>query len=481
MASKRHSIRTIKIDPAFCEKLKRRCCDRSTLREYMGDVDGAYVWWVIKLGTAEKILRGSYKIRRSVAEKLANTYQVAFVIKNNEVFKNLIDKGTPLDDYWRIKIANGKGGFYAGTIKNCTGAFEMPLLETCIYQANVVIDGKIKICTKCGNVVRNAYNKCPRAIQTKNVRTCYSCGNALTRKETKYGICEDCRRRDVNRRRSYHDWGEMPRFSLPSRRDRYLHLGMELEMHSRFDEYDDDDRTPRENSVAYLTKGMGEIVNKDVWKPFWHFERDSSLNNGGVECISEPLTLGNFKKNMPMIQEALDFAMHNGGYVNERAGIHIHIDRNFFEKHSRYASLKLAYLVEMWSGLFRIVAQRGETDYCQRYGIATNDDCIVAYDKMRNDAGHHSAVNIGNNGTIELRIFKSSFNTNEIMMYLDVTSALAKMAKNIAYERLGNCEFEELAKYLTYRETITTMDTVGVPSSKIDKMYEKYDKKHGKK
>lgn len=468
--AKRHTIRTIRLSNDVYDNMQRNL--HSIKLE------------IVRLGTAEQIKRGSFGCKWRTAKALENKIVAVLCMQDKcRGWRDYILPNTPIQSdngLWRYAIIKNDGTITNWTIKNGTSAIAERL--RCLYEYSCFVHyhQTIKFCTACGSAPRREDGKCPNGSMARRTpMLCSRCGEVIrTKIERERCLCKKCRSNYVNYRFGYHDWREAPRFSLPKRRETFLHMGYELEMHSRLE--DDSESTYDSGTTGWLTKEIGMIINTDVFEPAWHFETDGSLKNHGIECISEPLTLQKHYFSMPKVKEALDFATNNGAYINSGCGLHVHIDRRFFGTHSQFASLKLAYMMTNFRNYLDKISGRTATSYCEPIEIEKNEDVINSYNKLSISTHHHTAINICNANTIEIRIFKSTFNVDILMMYLDLVNAFAKIAKEKSYDYIGRMKFEAVAKWITYRETIDAIKSRFDESDAkvVKKLYKTYETYH---
>ena len=427
--------------------------------------------YLVKMADADKILRGSIGISRRDALALADKWVLAIAAAAtlDDAAARKVAPNTPHNQTRLFPVT--AVGRLRGSIKLNTGAYtRVQGIGTYTHTTDVYY------CGQCGWIAPNATTPCPYAPRRQAEKpTCRICGEPLTTPtERKFGICLECRKRDVNSRHGYHEWHERPRFTNSDKRDKILHLGYELEVHSNRDGYTYGDN----EKISAWTKSIGETINIDPWRPFWHLERDGSLNGGGCECISEPLTLAAHFNSSDRVQAAMTAAAADG-YVNEHSGLHIHIDRAFFEGHDRYASLKLSYMLATWRDKFDAISGRnGNRSYNRITTIEKNDDPITALEKMNGRCSHDCVLNLSNSGTIEWRLWASTLDADVLKMYLDVTHAAAVLAKTITYDKLAAADFEILARTLRDRKTIDTMKARGLDAATVSKLYKTYDRSH---
>jgi hypothetical protein len=324
----------------------------------------------------------------------------------------------------------------------------------------------ISICENCGSGVRNG--KCEKFGIPDNAFRCENCGTYIWGDNAQvFHICRKCLANELGKQYSYHNFprrGDL-QFTNPEKRNTALHMGWELEMHNI-----------NNVDIQKVARAFSKVLNPNPYKRYAHFERDGSLINGGIETISEPCTIKAHARQRTSIEQIYTIAQNYGFTTettdNQTCGFHIHFDREFFGGYdkSRYAGLRLAYLVEVMFDreLSVINGRNGNTGYCQKYGILPEDDPLIANSKMH--CGHGVSVNISNSATIELRIWGNP-KTPEIMFaYLDISSALAKLARVITYDKLPKARFEYLGKYLTFAETPMTLQELGLDKETVLKL-----------
>lgn len=313
---------------------------------------------------------------------------------------------------------------------------------------------KIRYCGQCGKILRPNQTACPvRARVDKPM--CPICGAPLlSRAARRANICPSCRAEHVNGYYSYHGWHDEPVFSDPRHRATALHMGYEWETH-----------VPRQSRPSVTAKTLATCANTNVYSPAIHIEADGSLANGGCECISEPCTWRAHVARRDNYN-AIACAISNGDvYVDSSAGLHVHVDRDYYNRADKIASLKIAYLIARWQWLFDVLDERhGRHGYCYPAGLKTvkicESDVLDEYDKLASHAGHNTAVNIGNANTIEVRIWAAPATLDGLYMRLDLTQAIARMAKRITYTQLGKIEVGKIGEYLNAAATLDECDRI---------------------
>ena len=184
--------------------------------------------------------------------------------------------------------------------------------------------------------------------------------------------------------------------------DTDIFLGVELEVNAR--EY-------RGEAINELHRLAGS------WQIY---KRDSSLNSdNGFEIVSVPCTLAYHKSKWPaFIQQA---KTHVSAWEDPRTGMHVHISRDAF------SPLQLGRFITFINEpknatLIRSFAKRDFTKhlYCASTRYAKISDAKWGTDKYH----HHTAVNLSNHNTVEIRIFKASVNAKTVLRNLEFVHSL---------------------------------------------------------
>lgn len=366
-------------------------------------------YYVVHLSDANAIFNGSRDISREDCEVLSDTYALCRLA----------------DD--RLYILASKAGMI-GSLK----------LRTMSYQnASSVPFSSIKemFCTVCGSFL----DKGQRHVC--NAPRCSECGEFLSPVDVKNGrtMCKKCRAEYIAQIRCYHGWHAQPLFQKPEKRSDVLHMGTEIETI-----YHDD----LEESI----EGISAIANPDPWKHNLRFERDCTVT---VEMITEPKTLRGYH-DCKELRAAMERAEEDGHFCDERTGGHIHLDRKFFGKRHETCSAMLCYLVAVfWDDFFYPISRREDDEWCRKPNAEKEDTILDVYKKNSHlgYSDHHTAVNCGNNGTIELRFWAGTIDYDQKLADLDISRAMAIWAKKTSCENLMNSKVSDIFRYIEYPET----------------------------
>ena len=268
---------------------------------------------------------------------------------------------------------------------------------------------------------------------------CHDCGDWYRYSDSgswngDYWYCYDCY--GNNMLDSYHSMkgdGYYEFYGDESRRDA-PYMGFELEV-------DSSERQNIGSAIKYASRKFGD---------FLHFEEDGSLNYG-FENISHPASLSYHLSRMGDYKDLFDeytsegFTSHNNG----RCGLHIHIDRTFFGKNEDSAIAKLLYIFEKhWENLMKFSRRTsGQLHWCCRYKTEVSDSIKEIVEKSKRSSCCYSryyAVNLTNENTIEIRMWRGTMNKETFEATLKFTDRLARLAKNRSAVAISRMSFEEI-------------------------------------
>ena len=191
----------------------------------------------------------------------------------------------------------------------------------------------------------------------------------------------------------------------------------------------------------------------DKWGDFLHQEHDGSLNYG-FENITMPASLNYHLSVMDKYSDTFDYLLSEGlrGHDVGTAGIHVHIDRKYFGSHQDTAIAKLLFIFEKYREELRKFARR--TPYqIDRWARSRKTDAdtspwikktVKEAKAYPNYQDRYYSVNLCNEDTIEIRIFRSTLNIETFEAILRFVDRLAYVAKNIRAVDVAGMSFEDL-------------------------------------
>jgi len=276
-------------------------------------------------------------------------------------------------------------------------------------------------------------------IDRSTRRSCERCGASYSESSEVHdalhpedrNLCPSCReRRFVT---PYHHY--QPHFEFHKKaHDDNLFLGVELEV---------DVGGQRDAEAAVIM----DIMNKNEDGFMVYCSRDGSLNNG-IEIITAPATL-NYHKKLKTKYKALFKRLIRDGYRSHNTntcGIHVHFSRAFFEDNEDECVTKLLYLVERFWDEIVVFSRRdySQLDHFAKKPESDSKRFLRSWNKTHDHEGRYYAVNITNENTIELRMFRGTLNFESFMAILDFTDKLARVCKEKTNEELQSMSFEDL-------------------------------------
>lgn len=322
---------------------------------------------------------------------------------------------------------------------------------------------KMEKCFHCNRIDQKLFcikdiNKkcCLNCITELNIKTCFCCNDFFKninvyithkgfycdecKKKISYFKCTNCVRLFLDERygadelcitcaneKVYNclNYTYKPRtnfYHMPNENDN-LFMGVELEC-----------------GCAKTANDVVQFIEKSA-NGFFYMKRDASIPAYGCEIVTHPATLAYHTKK-EIWDSLLENAKKQGlSSDNDKCGIHIHMNRNFFnDKEIK----KLDYLINNYSDLFKVLARR-ESHYsayinkqeCE-WGMQTSD--------------RHCALNLSNMYTIELRIFKGTLDKNILFSYLQLTYCLACFVKSHYTTEKVESQFITFCKQLNFQE-----------------------------
>ena len=315
------------------------------------------------------------------------------------------------------------------------------------YNDKIYIEGYGYICEHCYNI--GCYG------------TCENCGCAFHTDDLmvdNYGdyFCNSCYE-DENgghdrRVRCYHEHkNEFTPYKLENEKNPY-YIGFELEMEHK------DNTTQNEAEALDILQNLNVV-----------FEEDGSLNNSGVEVISQPQSYNYIMKNKDKIKHAFEEVVKLGyiSHNSSNCGLHFHFTR---PKNDKYTIQRVWLILETFKNEIKQITRRNGDDHWCKWLSDNTYEKIKAlnsdYINDHKDGDRYKALNNTNTNTIEFRIFKGTLNFETFISDLQFLNNIYKLAKSnkdlclITWDELTKGEY--ISKYIKEK---------GIKSNKIIKDY----------
>lgn len=216
-------------------------------------------------------------------------------------------------------------------------------------------------------------------------------------------------------------------------------LGIELEIERR-------------NSNSIKHGELAELIKNE----HWYFKNDGSLTDG-FEIVSHPLTFNYLNSAKESILNSLRIISDNGynSYNANTCGIHIHISKKAFTTWQLYRFLK--FFVE--NKEFIIGISQRKLDKLQKWANIEDDnnsELIYKAKKKGGNSARYVAVNLQNNATIEIRIFRGTLNGQSFYKNIEFVYSLFMYTKENNEISLqgykdyisNSCDYSNLKKFI---------------------------------
>lgn len=203
-----------------------------------------------------------------------------------------------------------------------------------------------------------------------------------------------------------------------------------------------------------VASAVDNIVNK--CDDLFMFEDDGSLSDNGYETISQPFTMRWFKQNKELFEEMFKTMIDMGARSHDTntCGFHVHFGRHFFGNKQNESIDRLVYLFEKYKTQLQVFSRRKSYNWCEfPRNRAYNNiewsklDEVKGLDKNA-FKGHHSAINLENYETIEIRIFKGTLNFKTYYATLELVNNIMHYVRDKSDEEVEKGEFEDILDYL---------------------------------
>lgn len=217
--------------------------------------------------------------------------------------------------------------------------------------------------------------------------------------------------------------------SVMRRYKQIAYLGFELEVECS------GDRNDFRNGVNML-KDMEDI---------WYLKSDSSLNYG-FELVSHPMTLTWAMDNLDFNLLANLKSHKFNAWHTDTAGLHVHVSRDGFESESHQA--RFVHFIMRNEQFLSWLAGRSSS----RWASFNREHTHNLKHKLRNRGAsdRYFAVNLQNSGTLEIRIFRSSYKPERIQMALQLVDAIVKYTQKLSVSEMVNGKGFTAGSFITW-------------------------------
>lgn len=211
----------------------------------------------------------------------------------------------------------------------------------------------------------------------------------------------------------------------------------------------------RKNSNSIKHNDMCELIKDN----HWYFKTDGSLTDG-FEIVTHPMSFSYIKHIEPKLISSFKLLVENSynSYNANTCGIHIHISKSSFTTWHLYRFMK--FFVE--NKEFIISISQRNIDKLKRWANIednSNDELIYKAKKKDGNSARYVAINLQNNKTIEVRIFRGTLNFNSFMKNIEFIHSLFMYTKDSneitlnGYKQYidSSCEYSNLKKFINLK------------------------------
>lgn len=189
-----------------------------------------------------------------------------------------------------------------------------------------------------------------------------------------------------------------------------------------------------------------EVISKFP-EGFLYMEEDGSLEYG-FENITSPATFEYHVSLAENYREAFNTLVKNKyiSHNTKTCGLHVHFNRDFYEENEELYLTRLLYLVEKFWDNMVIFSRRNIRriqSWAKKYECSPEE---VINDMKHKNLDRYYAVNLTNDNTIELRMFRGTLNIETFMATLEFCNTIILVAKEKTVEDIQRMNWEDLLK-----------------------------------
>ena len=224
-----------------------------------------------------------------------------------------------------------------------------------------------------------------------------------------------------------------------------------------------------EMEYSYVDPTKVKSANSKLYNDrFLYNKRDSSLYGGGVEIVTAPMDVDTIKKYFIKEMESIFEFIKTKNEDNDtsyNAGVHIHVNKNSIPPMDLYKVHTLLNLYCTKDEKHIIYYLCGRSDVygsCDDhyFKIGTSNSLVYG-----NNIGRHIALNTKNSNTFEFRLFKSTYDSKELLSYIELVEKLLEFVNTHGMVDMRISNFILWLKDNTINEVLC---------SKIRNIFDKY-------
>jgi len=307
-------------------------------------------------------------------------------------------------------------------------------------------------CEGCEDVIDNphAYTGIDGCCYCENCfydrySTCQRCGDTVYQDDLYYDedndeyLCQNCYDGGLIHSHAYKP---DPVFQK-EKWENTLYTGFELEV----------ERKQGESRKVFAEDLTNYLTNKHIDNRFY-FKNDSSIQNG-FEIVSHPTTLKAYKKYN--LKDMLEFIKkYATSHDNGNCGLHFHINADFF-KNRREIHKLILFFNNCYTQLKKFSKRTDSQirNYCKFKNFGYDDykffenknRGLCIYNDDDGEPDRYMAVNLTNEETVEIRIFRGTLRYDRFLADLQFIDAIAHFVKIASFRSMTWAKFIEYLRY----------------------------------
>ena len=189
-----------------------------------------------------------------------------------------------------------------------------------------------------------------------------------------------------------------------------------------------------------------------------YLKEDGSLEDGGFEVVSYPMTIDYHLKQMDWYN-VIEAARYTHGSWD--CGFHVHVSNSSFENKEKTQANLCRFFNFFWDGIFG-VSNRSDYDcdhWCKKPYFETEEDgstldyeeedeIIVGRTRAR---GRYCAVNLMNAKTTEIRMWNGIDNYDDFEFYMMMTDEIVKICDEMEWKDIKELKWEDIEEKVNRR------------------------------
>lgn len=289
------------------------------------------------------------------------------------------------------------------------------------------------------NTVYRVCTECARS----QIVNCRTCGREMLLYLNPTRHCWACAEQNVNIHRF--NYKPKPKFLKTKAeggvlRDDTLFFGMEIEMQP-YPIY----RANGELLSAGLDReNMANFLLKHLSRDEFYIKHDGSIRDG-IELVTHPFTWSWLKEAKPLFLEIFRY-MDQKQYACDKTGhcgFHVHMTKKAFTTYHLYKFIQFVFDPKHIEFIRAVSGRTVNWEYAKVRQDDAANKVWIAKNKRNASGQRHSAVNLMNEETVEVRIFGGPPNYDALMKNMEFCKSLYEYTKDISAKNMKVVDYWE--------------------------------------